>query len=41
MPSDQKWSGGIIDVETYLKWKWTSDYVGCKSQNPFFKITIQ
>lgn len=22
MPSDQKWSGGIIDIETYLKWKW-------------------
>jgi len=35
MPSDQKWSGGIIDVTTCLKRKRASDYTGCKSQNPF------
>jgi len=38
MPSDQKWSGGIIDIETYLKWKWYQIMPDAKVRTLFLKL---
>jgi len=38
MPSDQKWSGDIIDIETYLKWKWYQIMPDAKVRTLFKKL---